>query len=373
MKIIFPCVIVVLLCFGLYYFIDTVLNGSFIDWFEKNYMITEYKYITEAGQSGLVREPNYQKLKILLLSVLTVSIVVWLIAAIAIAHFYSEVKAKRTLTQTAQMIRRYMNKEGESADIFPKEYAEISAQMVEIKAAMERHEQTLKEEAARRNDLIAYLAHDLKTPLTSVMGYLSLLDEAPDMPPEQKAKYIHIALNKANRLERLINEFFEITRYNLQQIELDKENIDLYYMLVQMTDEFYPLLQQHGNKTELDMDENMTVYGDAAKLARVFNNILKNAIAYSYPDTTIKIRAEEKDSSVHIHFQNRGRTIPPNKLNSIFEKFYRLDEARATDTGGAGLGLAIAKEIISLHGGSITARSEDERTTFSISLPLNPR
>ena len=86
----------------------------------------------------------------------------------------------------------------------------------------------------RRIDLVTYLAHDLKTPLTSVIGYLSLLDEAPDMPPEQKAKYTHIALDKANRLERLVNEFFEITRYNLQQIKLEKERIDLYYMLVQM-------------------------------------------------------------------------------------------------------------------------------------------
>ena len=111
---------------------------------------------------------------------------------------------------------------------------------------------------------------------------------------EQKAKYVHITLDKALRLEKLINEFFEITRYNLQQIILEKETIDLYYMLVQMTDEFYPLLAANGNRIELHADEPLSLYGDSEKLARVFNNILKNAIAYSYPGTYIQVTAEKK-------------------------------------------------------------------------------
>lgn len=189
------------------------------------------------------------------------------------------------------------------------------------------------------------------------------------MPVEQKAKYVNIALDKAQRLEKLINEFFEITRYNLQQIELEEETIDLYYMLVQMTDEFYPLLNAHGNTTKLRVDENMTIYGDSIKLARVFNNILKNAIAYSYRDTAIEIWTESTEDKILIYFRNEGKTIPTQKLNSIFEKFFRLDEARTTNTGGAGLGLAIAKEIITLHGGTITAKSEKELTTFCVSLP----
>ena len=141
-------------------------------------------------------------------------------------------------------------------------------------------------------------------------------------------------------------------------------------MLVQMTDEFYPLLNAHGNQTEVCVDEDITVYGDSIKLARVFNNILKNAIAYSYPDTIIKIWAESTATDVWIYFCNKGKTIPAGKLNYIFEKFFRMDEARSTNTGGAGLGLAIAKEIITLHGGKITAESENESTTFRISLPV---
>ncbi|MCM1542539.1 MAG: HAMP domain-containing histidine kinase, partial [Blautia sp.] len=216
---------------------------------------------------------------------------------------------------------------------------------------------------------ITYLAHDLKTPLTSVVGYLSLLEEAPDMPGEQKAKYIHITLDKALRLERLINEFFEITRYNLQQIILEKENIDLSFMLMQMTDEFYPILREHGNTVVLKAADNLTVYGDSEKLARVFNNILKNAIAYSDAGTEISIWTEENDNTVMIGFRNYGKTIPAQRLDAIFEKFFRLDDARATNTGGAGLGLAIAKEIVTLHGGTISADSRDRVTTFVVKLP----
>lgn len=241
----------------------------------------------------------------------------------------------------------------------------------QLKISVQNNERVAQEAEQRKNDLIAYLAHDLKTPLTSVIGYLSLLDEALDMPVEQRAKYVHITLDKAKRLEKLINEFFEITRYNLQNTSLEKETIDLYYMLVQMTDEFYPVLSAHGNTIKLDANEDLTVYGDSVKLARVFNNILKNAISYSYSGTEIIVNAKAIDDSVQIAFCNHGKTIPSSKLNAIFEKFFRLDETRATNTGGAGLGLAIAKEIITLHGGSITAESENEITTFFVTLPIS--
>lgn len=242
-------------------------------------------------------------------------------------------------------------------------------QVEKIQGELAAKEQALKAETARKNDLIAYLAHDLKTPLTSVIGYLSLLDEAPDMPPEQRAKYTRIALDKAYRLERMTNEFFDITRYNLQQITVQKESIDLYYMLVQLTDELLPLLEGNGNTALLQASESLTLPGDPDKLARVFQNVLKNAAAYSYPGTQIVISAWEDRDSVIIRFSNRGKTIPQNKLDAIFEKFYRLDEARASGTGGAGLGLAIANEIVTLHGGTISASSENETVEFTVTLP----
>lgn len=246
----------------------------------------------------------------------------------------------------------------------------MEVKLNEVKQKLKQRAEAAKREEQRKNDLVVYLAHDIRTPLTSVIGYLSLLDEAPDMPAEQRAKYTRITLEKANRLEKLINEFFEITRYNSQQSNLEKEPIDLYYMLVQMVDEFYPILSERGNTAVLEAEETLSVGGDSTKLARVFNNILKNAAAYSDPGTPILITAKKVGASVIIAFQNQGPTIPSDKLSAIFEKFFRLDDARASDTGGSGLGLSIAKEIVSLHGGTIQAQSGERRTTFTVTLPV---
>lgn len=246
---------------------------------------------------------------------------------------------------------------------------DMEKQMNQIKMAVLLSQQAVKEAENKKNELVMYLAHDIRTPLTSVIGYLSLLDEAPDMPVEQKAKYVGIALKKSMRLEKLINEFFEITRYNTQQIKLTKSNVDLYYMLVQLIDEFYPVLSAKGNSAVLNAAETLTVYADSEKLARVFNNILKNAAAYSYPNTEIMISAKTEKDTTTITFENHGATIPPDQLSSVFDKFNRLDDARKSDTGGAGLGLSIADEIIRLHGGEISAQSENDTITFAISLP----
>lgn len=251
----------------------------------------------------------------------------------------------------------------------PAEMSAIELKLNTVKRTLQKRALDVQIAEQRKNDLVMYLAHDIRTPLTSVIGYLSLLEEAPDMPLEQKAKYVHITLDKAYRLEKMINEFFEITRYNLQQIKIEKEKIDLYYMLVQLIDELTPILSEKGNTVTLKADENLTAYGDPGTLARVFNNILKNAIAYSYPNTDIIISAMEEENEVVISFHNQGHTIPQEKLSAIFEKFYRIDEARTSNTGGAGLGLVIAKEIISLHGGSITAQSENKTIVFTVTLP----
>ncbi len=255
----------------------------------------------------------------------------------------------------------------------PQELMPIERKLHLVQQTLQNRERATREAEQRKNDMVMYLAHDIKTPLTSVIGYLSLLSEAPEMPAEQRAKYIGITLDKAQRLEQLIDEFFEITRYNFQQQQLTLETINLYYMLVQLTDEFYPLLQAHGNTIKLQAPTELTVYGDADKLARVFNNILKNAVAYSYPNTPICITAKIEEQNLEINFMNQGQTIRPQKLQSIFEKFFRLDSARASNTGGAGLGLAIAQEIAHLHGGEITASSADEITCFSVRLPVKNR
>ncbi len=358
------------LCCITYYLMDTVWNGSFVDWFESRFVIREKEYIPELKGYILTYSINWSRFKLLLLELLIVGVIICLCIAVCAADRYARRRVTKTVGEISQMIRICMQQEGgELSEMFPEKYAEIYVQMAYFKAMVRHHEQMRKEEVSRKNDLITYLAHDLKTPLTSVIGYLTLLKEAPDMPEKQRARYINIALDKASRLEDLTNEFFEITRYNLQQIALEMESIDLYYMMVQLADEFYPVLSAHRNTVRLDIDEDLMIYGDAEKLARVFNNILKNAVSYSYRDTEIEICARATKTETRICFRNRGKTIPPQKLDALFEKFFRLDEARTANTGGAGLGLAIAKEIVTLHGGTIQAESENETTIFLITLP----
>lgn len=359
-----------LVCRMLFVLFDRFMNGFFVDWFEDNYVLQEWRTIGNEGAGYYTKIIRWGKVKSLLLKVLIVFVLLWLLSVRVVSILYSSYRERKILRAAGQMIGEYMRHDREAGEVFPPEYVEISAQMAIIKSDVLRQEQLLREEASRKNDLITYLAHDLKTPLTSVIGYLSLLEEAPDMPAEQKARYVHITLDKALRLERLINEFFEITRYNLQQIVLERETVDLSFLLVQLADEFYPILESHGNTVQLVNAEGLKVRGDGEKLARVFNNILKNAVAYSYPDTEIVIRCEREEDILQICIQNQGRTIPKQKLDAIFEKFFRLDDARNTNTGGAGLGLAIAREIVNLHGGTITAESEDDVTSFIVKLPM---
>lgn len=255
---------------------------------------------------------------------------------------------------------------------------QLSPEMLPFERKLNSVKQTLAErkmETAlaeqRKDELVMYLAHDIRTPLTSVIGYLNLLEEDPNMPPEQRAARVHIVLEKAYRLETMVNEFFEITKYKSQKITLSKETIDLYYMLIQLSDELSPVLAPRGNTVTLHLDENLTIEADPEKLARVFNNILKNAASYSFPHTEIVISAEKLEHEVIIRFQNSGEDIPNEALASLFNKFYRVDQSRSSDTGGTGLGLAIAKEIVTLHGGAISASSKNHVVTFTVSLPLS--
>lgn len=262
----------------------------------------------------------------------------------------------------------------------PENVANLDGTFLEVEGAINRVRNrerqvadALRDEALRKDDLVTYLAHDLKTPLASVVGYLSLLEEAPDLPVEQRARFTGIALDKAHRLDALIEEFFDITRFDFHDIVLTRGYVDLALLLAQVADEFYPILTEQGKSVEVEATASLIVLIDGDKMARVFNNVMKNAVAYSYEGSTIRIFAEQTPDSVVVRFENQGDPIPAPKLGMIFEKFYRLDAARATNRGGAGLGLAIAKEIVSAHGGTISCASTPEATVFTIELPNESR
>jgi len=252
----------------------------------------------------------------------------------------------------------------------PPELRDFSQKLKEFKYDLKANEQARKVAEQQKNDLVVYLAHDLKTPLTSVIGYLSLLEEAEDMPTELRAKYTGIALDKAYRLEQLINEFFEITRLNLQTIPAHKSPVNLTILLIQVINEFFPMLEEKGLCVTQNIQPELIVSADADKLARVFDNLFRNAVNYSHRNTELVCNAHKNGDFVLISIQNQGDHIPQEKLNRLFDKFYRLDSARQSATGGAGLGLTIAKQIVESHDGAITASCRDGITEFKIVLPM---
>lgn len=255
--------------------------------------------------------------------------------------------------------------------ILSEEIKPIQDELNEVRQQALRSREAAREAEQRKNDLIIYLAHDLKTPLTSVIGYLTLLHDEEQIPQELQSKYLGIALDKAERLEELINEFFDITRFNLTAIHLEKERVHLSRMLEQIANEFLPILSERGLQWELEIEPDIEFVCDIDKLERVFDNLIRNAVYYSYPNTAIRMELYLEQQWIVFKVQNRGKTIPQEKLEHIFEQFFRLDTSRSSNTGGAGLGLAIAKEIVELHEGTITAKSREESIEFCVRFRQN--
>lgn len=262
-----------------------------------------------------------------------------------------------------------VNEDNDKPVVLNRNLEEIEIILNEMKDNVRMNKRKALENEQRKNDLIVYLAHDLKTPLTSTIGYLSLVNDECDMPDNLRQKYLNIAYDKAMRLSSLIDEFFEITKYNFSDMILTKGKVNLNLMIEQMLFEYKPLMAEKNVSYEYT-GENVSVSVDSDKMQRAFDNLIKNAINYCYYDSMIVVRLVVSNK-ICITFENAGPTIPKEKLDKIFERFVRLDDARQTKTGGSGLGLAITKEIVEAHGGTIDVNSKDERVSFVITLPLS--
>ncbi len=257
----------------------------------------------------------------------------------------------------------------------PKEMEQTAQVLSLVKAEAEHNERTAKAAEQRKDELVIYLAHDLKTPLTSIIGYLTLLEESPELPLDVRARYVGITLEKAYRLEALLSEFFEITRYNIQSIPLDRSTFDGVLFVNQVIDGLYPLADEHTVEFQYVGPESFQVSADASQIARAFNNVVKNAVMYAAEQSEIVVTTSLVEDAQDITWwqmtvQNQGQEIAPEHLEHIFERFYRGDSARSSlASGGSGLGLAIAKEIVQAHGGDICAMSEAGLTTFTLWIP----
>lgn len=267
-----------------------------------------------------------------------------------IVTFFVVRKNTNQLVIKIMLAMNQITKEPEKEIEMPAYLAAIENKLNNIRIDLINNQNAAKEAEIKKNDLIMYMAHDLKTPLTSIIGYLTLLTQEKEISKPMQEKYMKIALEKSLRVEELTNQFFEITRYNLHDMPIEKKKIDLSFLLDQLLEECYPMLQERKLTYKITKPENLCYIGDGDKLARAFVNLIKNAIYYSYENTQIEIEMEQNEKNIQIIFKNKADKIPKYKLDKLFDKFYRIDESRETNAGGAGVGLAITKEIIQRHG-----------------------
>ena len=345
------------------FLLEVVIDGVLQDPFARFFQWAAITLFGQSEESALELYDRYiraNKQEILTVATMVLMLIAFYLAMGRFTRWLDDIR-----TATRRVVEDH-----EQPVVLPRELAPIQEDLNAIQRQLRAREEAARESEQRRGDLVAFLAHDLKTPLTSVMGYLTLLKDDPGLTPEQRAKYTGIALDKARRLEELLGEFFDITRMDLDSTPEQRQPIQLSMLLEQLSDEFYPLFAEKELQCSVEIQHHQVVPGDPDKLARVFDNVLRNAVSYSAPGGRVDIRARSVGRQAEITIRNEGLEIPEGELANIFQKFYRLDAARSSRTGGAGLGLAIAKEIVESHGGTIRAESNGRLTSFVISLPL---
>ena len=345
------------------FLLEVVIDGVLQDPFARFFQWAAITLFGQSEESALELYDRYiraNKQEILTVATMVLMLIAFYLAMGRFTRWLDDIR-----TATRRVVEDH-----EQPVVLPRELSPIQEDLNAIQRQLRAREEAARESEQRRGDLVAFLAHDLKTPLTSVMGYLTLLKDDPGLTPEQRAKYTGIALDKARRLEELLGEFFDITRMDLDSTPEQRQPIQLSMLLEQLSDEFYPLFAEKELQCSVEIQHHLVVPGDPDKLARVFDNVLRNAVSYSAPGGRVDIHARSVGRQAEITIRNEGLEIPEGELANIFQKFYRLDAARSSRTGGAGLGLAIAKEIVESHGGTIRAESNGRLTSFVISLPL---
>ncbi|OXM14961.1 sensor histidine kinase [Paenibacillus herberti] len=271
------------------------------------------------------------------------------------------------------------------------ELGAVSRTINDMASQLQLAQQEERAAVQAKNDLITGVSHDLRTPLTSVLGFLEYIQKDRYRDELELRQYVDIAYDKSLVLRKLIDDLFEYTRVTGGGMPLQLERLDLNPFLRQLGDEFHPLLEEAGMKcTVHPSPSQLLVDADPELLLRVFENLMTNAIRYGASGGLMDIYLRESDASAdsreeaadeplseseqavwaEIVFRNYGEPIPVNHLPHLFERFYRVDASRSRQTGGSGLGLAIVKSILDLHNGIIEANSSKRKTEFIVRLPL---
>ncbi len=253
-------------------------------------------------------------------------------------------------------------------DEFSSMASNLNKMVEDIRELMDKE----REAERTKNELITNVAHDLRTPLTSIIGYLELLAGNTRIEPEMQHKYIEIAYGKARRLEKLIEDLFGFTKLNYGKISMHVAQLDVVKLLSQLLEEAYPNFVDKN--LSYDFQSNVpakVITADGNLLARLFDNLIGNAIKYGADGKRVVVKLHGGEDVVTVSVTNFGYVIPPEELPLIFNKFYRVEQSRSTHTGGTGLGLAIVKEIVDMHGGTIDVTSDLNGTVFTVKLQVH--
>lgn len=243
-----------------------------------------------------------------------------------------------------------------------------------INNIMDKFNYALMEEKASEQtkiDLITSISHDLRTPLTAILGYLQLIDDDKYEDEIKLRYYVNIALSKTKQLRLLIEDLFELTTLNNYGFKIEKAKLNLVELINQLVIEYKLSLKKADLECRLTFpEEKIYVLGDSSKLVRAFENLISNCIKYSRTSKFMDVSVQKNDETAVIEFINYGEPIPPNDIPYVFQRFYRVEKSRSRESGGSGLGLAILKNIIELHEGEISVESNVQRTVFRVKLPV---
>lgn len=255
----------------------------------------------------------------------------------------------------------------EGDDEFADMAENLNNMVEELRQLMDRE----RESERTKNELITNVAHDLRTPLTSIIGYLELLSGPVKLNEEMQKKYLDITYKKSKRLQKLIEDLFGFTKLNYGKIAMHVGQLDIVKLLGQLLEEAYPNFVEKG--LSYDLQSNVpakTINADGNLLARLFDNLIGNAIKYGADGKRVLVQIHAESETVTVSVTNYGYVIPADELPLIFNKFYRVEQSRSSSTGGTGLGLAIAKEIVDMHGGTISVASDLNGTVFTVKLQV---
>jgi len=349
-----------------FYFIISLINTFIVEafMFYNFKLVAEYMSEVEYVNTGYVAEPQIADWQVL--TMIVIGVVVFLLSFMLLIE-----NVISYINEMTKSVRRIAA--GDFNEIVAvrgnDELAYIATSLNDMTEKLLVLMEKERDSERSKNELITNVAHDLRTPLTSIIGYMGYLTTKKDLKEEERDNYIQMVYSKAKRLEKLIEDLFSFTKLNHGKIAMKVGKVDIVMLTNQLLDDFYPSFEKEGLECELICKKSsIFINADGNLIARLFDNLINNAIKYGKEGKYIRIFIEDNDETVVVSVVNYGYVIPKEDINKLFNKFFRVEQSRSTNTGGTGLGLAIVKNIVDMHKGNIEVRSGLDGTEFIVTL-----